>query len=52
MSEKWAAVLAALDKAVAELKGTWPIPRKAPPSTQRMAGYSRERGRRPLIKPD
>ena len=49
--EKWAAVLAALDKVVAEMKGTWPVPRKAPVRAAHLVGYSRERGRSPIIKP-
>jgi hypothetical protein len=53
MDETWRAVHEALAKVRAELDGIWPVPypkRREHPLTRanRMRGYARERGRRPI----
>jgi len=48
--EKWVAVFAALDKVCEELAG-WPRERRRS-KLAHLIGYSRERGRRPVVKDD
>lgn len=54
MVEKRRLTLEALDAAIAELRGEWPMPykRQEHPLTRsnRMKGYTRERGRREIVK--
>jgi len=42
----------ALKEAIAELEGKWPVPyaRRKPKPEQHMVGYSRARGRRPILE--
>ena len=42
----------ALKEVIAELEGKWPVPyaRRKPKPEQHMVGYSRARGRRPILE--
>jgi hypothetical protein len=47
--EQSAAIHEALARAAEELRGWWPLPRQRDRS-QHMVGYTRERGRRAIVK--
>jgi hypothetical protein len=47
--KNWRLVFEALQRAKAELTGSWPAPRRYSYTSQVHRGYSRERGRRAII---
>jgi hypothetical protein len=51
MDEKWRAVLEALELAILELDGKWPVPLEQRPARKRtpVRGYSRGKGQRPVL---